>query len=192
MLRRPSDTSPPTYTAGEVASIFKEEGVTTSGLAKWDEAEMFRPSFYFDDQAEGRLQSRAVRDRLVQTEGKDRGNPRRRYTFHDLLWLRLFFYVKEELRGIPQSSRLPAKVLAELRTLDDKPPPTARLVFVGKDVYVLGDRGEARCLTRPGQLALRQLIEPTALAAEVRGRLHVLAGRREIREVSESPQAKNG
>jgi DNA-binding transcriptional MerR regulator len=188
MLRRPSDTSPPTYTAGEVANIFRKEGVTESGLAKWDEAGIFRPTYYYADEAEGRVQSREQRDAGVSAGKKNRGNPRRRYTFHDLLWMRLLFYVREELRDIPHGSRLPAKVLAELRTLDDTPPPATRLVFVGKDVYVLGERGEATCLTRPGQLAMRQLIEPAALEAEVRGRLHVLADRNEIRQMAEYPQ----
>lgn len=182
MKRLPPDTVPPTYTAGEVALILKKK-VTEVQLERWDKSRLFRPSYYW---ADGHLIPPEERDRRVEAQPYYRGNPRRRYTYHDLVWLRLLVYVKDHYGrvGVPSAGRRSATVVARIRQITgDQCPPAARLFFVGRgDAYLLHDRGIAEHLSDDRQLAMRILLTDTVFA-EVEGRIAVLEAMKDIRSI---------
>jgi hypothetical protein len=184
--RRPSQTEPQTYTAGEVARILKGQ-VTEVMLERWDKSGIFRPSFYYDKGAAGGLISASQRDALIENRGaKSRGDPKRRYTYQELVWLRLIIYVKEhfERTDAPNPSRRSAEIVEKIRRITDGPcPPASRLIFIGsRDVYFFDDRGLAEHLSDDRQLAMRTLLTDTVFA-EVRGRIAVLEATDDIRSL---------
>lgn len=186
MKRRPSQTEPQTYTSGEVARILKGQ-VTELMLERWDKSGIFRPSFYYDRTAPGGLISSSQRDTLIENRGaKSRGDPKRRYTYQELVWLRLIIYVKEhfERTDAPNPSRRSAQIVEKIRRITHGPcPPASRLVFIGsRDVYFFDDRGLAEHLSDDRQLAMRTLLTDTVFA-EVRGRIAVLEATDDIRSL---------
>src|SRR5438046_2963779 len=104
--RRPAPTEPPTFTAGEVCSILKGR-LDPVSLQRMDLTTLFRPSYYYSTSGEGNLIDPSRRDELVAEGGRSRGDPRRRYTYQDLVWLRLLLYVKDGLveAGVKRASR---------------------------------------------------------------------------------------
>jgi hypothetical protein len=182
--RRPSRTEPQTYTAGEVARILKGE-VTEIMLERWDKSGIFRPSFYYDRRSAGGLISASQRDAFIESRGtKSRGDPKRRYTYQELIWLRLIIYVKNhfERTGIPNPSRRSAEIVERIRRITQGPcPPASRLVFIGsRDVYFFDERGIAEHLSDDRQLAMRTLLTDSVFA-EVEGRIAVLEATDDIR-----------
>jgi hypothetical protein len=180
--RIPPDTSPPTYTAGEVSRILKGK-VTEVLLERWDKSGVLRPSFYH---AMSKLLSPSERDAQVLKTGVNQGNPRRRYTYQDLVWLRLFVYVRDhyEAASVPNPGRKSAKVIASIRKLtNNQCPATSRLLFAGRnDVYLIDDQGIAENVGQGGQLAMRTLLTET-IFAEVTGRIAVLEASNDIRSL---------
>lgn len=170
------ETTPPTYTGGEVVRILAGE-LEPSSLAKWDEAKIFRPTYYEDVHRTSGLMMRQERDTRCQQDGTYRGNPHRRYTFHDLVWLRFLIQVKKQLieQGQKNATRRAARLVEQLRQMatNDAPPASSRLLFTADDVYLVLADGTVQCLTQPGQLALPQIVcDP--IIAEMRGRVHSL------------------
>lgn len=179
MKRAPQETQPPTYTAGEVARIFSGE-IDPVLLKNWDLSALFRPSYYLE---KDKLMATAERDAHIFNPSF-RGNPRRRYTYQDLVWLQLLIYVKVQFErvGVPNARRKSAKIIASIREItNDQCPSAARLLFVGKtDVYLLlDDREVAQHLGKDNQLAMRALLTGS-IFAEVKGRIAVLEAAEEI------------
>lgn len=175
-------TNPPTFTAGEVCSVLKE-GLTEVDLHRLDLAGLFRPSYYCETGARGRLITREQRDELLKGRGASRGDPRRRYSYQDLVWLRLIGYVRDRLKavGVKRSSRTAAQVVQALRSVtNDVCPASARLVFVGREVYLAHDGGMAEPLTKGSQLAMTVLLLDSVVG-DVRGRVAVLAAHEQLR-----------
>ena len=171
--------SPRTYSANDVSKILKGR-VTLSTLQRWDEQEFFRPSLYAV--GEGRLIDRAERDTRLGEVGKTRGAPHRRYTYLDLVWMRLFLYVMDALsaRKVSNAGRKAANIIANLRGTGETPPPhSSRLLFVDEDVFLLNGGTVARCLTASKQLPLTQIFTDQ-VAAEVGGRIQALVEHRSI------------
>jgi hypothetical protein len=183
-MRRPPQTTPVTYTSWEVAAIF-QNAVTPASLQSLDIRGHLRPSFYFDSTGDGALIPAGERDLRVQERGRGRGDPGRRYTYLDLVWLRLFIYLKEGFirAQVPKAVQRAGEILNVVRAQSpDNCPPSWRLSFVGKNVYLLRDDLTAECLN-DGQLAMTQLLIENAMA-EVRGRVEALAAHRKIRAAS--------
>jgi hypothetical protein len=133
------------------------------------------------------LISASQRDALIENRGaKSRGDPKRRYTYQELVWLRLIIYVKEhfERTDAPNPSRRSAEIVEKIRRITDGPcPPASRLIFIGsRDVYFFDDRGLAEHLSDDRQLAMRTLLTDTVFA-EVRGRIAVLEATDDIRSL---------
>src|ERR1700687_952870 len=180
-MRKPPATTPATFTSWEVAAIF-QNAVTLSALQNLDVKGYLRPSFYFDASGERKLIPASERDRLVHDRGKGRGDPGRRYTYLDLVWMRLFIYLKQGFAQarVPKAVQHAGEILRIVRNQSpDNCPPSWRLAFVGKDVYLLRDDLTAECLSN-GQLAMTQLLIENAMA-EVRGRVEALAADQRIR-----------
>ena len=176
----PPSTQPHTFTAEEVRRIFRG-AIQESTLQYWDKKHLLRPSFYSDTADLAHLMSPAQRDAFVAQNRVTQGRgPRRRYTYTDLVWIRLFVYIRKCV------GRRAGQVLGRLRLLCDSsaPPSAARLLFHGRHVYLLRDDEVAECLTRPGELAMTQLLTDQ-VEAEVWGRVKVLAAHRQIRQVAE-------
>jgi hypothetical protein len=179
-MRRPPATQPPTFTSWEVAAVF-QKAVTASILQNLDIRGHLRPSFYFD-LTNGVLVTTEQRDQLIRERGAGRGDPGRRYTYLDLVWLRLFIYLKQGFlrAGVPKAVQCAGQILQRIRTQSpDNCPPSWRLIFVGRNVYLLRDELTAECLS-DGQLAMSQLLIENAMA-EVRGRVEALAAHHKIR-----------
>jgi len=84
---------------------------------------------------------------------------------------------------VQSASRRSAKIVQWIQGITgDKCPPAARLIFAGRDTYLLDDRGIAEHLGGKGQLALRVILTDTVFA-ELRGRIAVLEQDGEIRAV---------
>jgi hypothetical protein len=175
-------TNPPTYTSGEVTKILKSK-VTSVNLERWDKSGVFRPSHYW---ANEKLLSRQDRDDRVKSDPSNRGNPERRYTYHDLVWLRLLIYVKEYFAdmGIRRSSAKSAAIIGAIQKISpEQCPPAARLFFIENgDAYLSRDNGTAERLTADGQLAMRILLTDQVVA-EVDGRISVLEANLNIRAI---------
>lgn len=181
MIRKPTETDPPTYTAGEVARIFKG-AATEMSLGRWDDSGNLRPSYYY---AGGALVDAQERDREILVKGRNRGNPERRYTYQDLLWLRLFLYVKDHYEniGVRNAVREAGRVVRAIRNISHEIcPSAARVIFLGRDTYFLDDRGNAERLSDDRQLAMRTFLTD-AMFAEVTGRIAVLEARNDIRRL---------
>lgn len=185
------DTNPPTYTASEVARILRAK-VTEQTLVSWDKACIFRPSFYLDRGTKSDLISAEKRDERIQANGRSQGNPRRRYTYNDLVWLRLLLYVKDHLHlgKVPSPARRGAKILATIKEITKGVcPASSRLLFVGtQGAYLLDEHGIVVYLGDGRQLAMRTILTD-AIFAEVRGRIAVLEASRDIRSL---PGVGNG
>jgi len=136
--------------------------------------------------------SAAERDERIQADGKSRGDPRRRYTYNDLLWMRLFLYVKDHLHqgNIPNPARRGAEIVAAIKQITKGTcPASSRLLFVGaQGAYLLDEHGVVIHLGDDRQLAMRTILTDT-IFAEVRGRIAVLEASRDIRSL---PKAGNG
>jgi hypothetical protein len=182
--RNASATDPDTYSAGEVASIFKDE-ITARHLIDWDDKAWFRPSFYMDPRASGTLLSPIERDQRDRTELTRGTAPERRYTFMDLLWLGIFLYAKKtfERTKVRNAAKRASEVIKALReTNDSRIPARSRLLFFREDTYLLEDSGEVRPLPPAKQLPLTGLFAAD-VASELRGRIEVLAARNELHAV---------
>lgn len=184
-MRKPASTDPPTFTSLEVSQIFRD-AITQQDLYQLDGISLLRPTYYFDSKAPGKVITPKERDARITKRGPNRGSPRRRYTYSDLLWISIFIYVKETmlLKSVKNATRRAGEVLAELRKLTNgNCPPASRLLFHGKkDVYFLRDNDIAECLTRPGQPAMAQLLTDK-IFADLRGRVTVLAAHGKIRRL---------
>lgn len=178
-------TNPPTYTSGEVVRIFKNK-VTEVGLERWDKLDFFRPSHYWADDT---LLSRQERDERVKLNPSSRGNPERRYTYHDLVWLRLLIYVKEYYEDIGTNIRRSgAKSAAVIKAIQkispERCPAAARLFFVDNgDAYLSRDSGTAERLGADGQFAMRILLTDHVVA-DLDGRISALEANLNIRVIN--------
>lgn len=174
-----------------MARILKAK-VTEQALVSWDKAAIFRPSFYLDRGPKGALLSAVERDERILANGKSQGDPQRRYTYNDLLWIRLFLYVKDHLHhgNVPSPARRGAKIVAAIKEITKGVcPASSRLLFVGtQGAYLLDEHGVIVHLGDDRQLAMRTILTD-AIFAEVRGRIAVLEARRDIRSL---PTAGNG
>lgn len=181
MQREPAATDPPTYTSQEVSAVF--HGVLTpSALQSLDKRNLLRPSFYHDPKAQGGVITKEVRDRRVNEVGSSQADPHRRYTYTDLVWIRLFLRVKVEFAkaAVPNPTRRAAEVIAALRSrAGETCPPAWRLVIFGRELYLVTDDMSAESFAHPGQLGLVQFFE--TVHAEVRGRVTALAEHKKIR-----------
>jgi hypothetical protein len=181
MVREPAQTTPATFTSQEVSAIF-HSALTPSTLQSLDKRELVRPTFYYDSAADGGLISREERDIRVSSAGLSQADPHRRYTYTDLVWIRLFLRVKGEFAtaAVPNPTRRAAEAIQRLRAkAGDTCPPGWRLVIFGKDLYLVTDDFRAESFAQPGQLGLVQFFETAH--AEVRGRVTALAEHRKIR-----------
>ena len=181
MVREPAQTRPPTFTSLEVSLIFRNS-VTTSSLQHLDKSGLLRPSYYYDSVAPGGLITASERDSRVAVAGHGRGDPHRRYTYQDLVWIRLFLKVKVRLisAGVPNAGRRAAQGVSAIRSrAGGECPPAWRLVVLGKELYLVRD-DMVESLTRPGQLGLVELFE--SVEAEIRGRVTALAAHKKIRD----------
>jgi hypothetical protein len=128
----------------------------------------------------------AERDERIQTEGKSQGGPRRRYTYNDLLWMRLFLYVKEYLSqgNVPNPARRGAEIVAAIKEITKGAcPASSRLLFVGaQGAYLIDEHGVVVHLGDDRQLAMRTILTD-AIFAEVKGRIAVLEASRDIRSL---------
>jgi hypothetical protein len=181
--RRPPETDPPTYTTGEVTQIFKGK-ITPVVLERLDKSAVIRPSYYY---AKRSLITPEQRDALILSSKVSRGNPERRYTYHDLVWIRLFIYVKDHYQraGIPNAGGRSGEIIQRIQRVTGRTcPPATRLLFVGdRDTYLLlDDRGVAEHLSADRQLAMRTLLTDT-IFAEVGGRIAVLEASDDIRSL---------
>jgi len=164
---------------GEVARIFAGE-LDRVLLQKWDSSGVFRASYYLEKD-----KLMAVTERNAGAfDPSFKGNPRRRYTYQDLVWLQLLVYVKIQFEKdrVPNAKRKSAEIIASIREItNDRCPSAARLLFVGKsDVYLLlEDREVAQRLGKDNQLAIRALLTGSTFA-EVKGRIAVLEAAEEI------------
>jgi hypothetical protein len=127
------------------------------------------------------------RDAAVVSSKEYRGNPERRYTYHDLVWIRLFLYVKDHYQqtGIPNPGGRSGEIIQRIQKVTGLTcPPTTRLLFVGeRDTYLLlDDRGIAEHVSADRQLAMRTLLTDTVFA-EIRGRIAVLEATDDIRSL---------
>lgn len=187
MQREPAATDPPTYTSLEVSAVF--HGVLTpSALQSLDRRDLLRPSFYYDSNAPGGLIPREERDRRLLQSGSSQADPHRRYTYTDLVWIRLFLRVKAEFAkaDVPNPTRRAAEVIAALRLrAGDACPPAWRLVIFGRELYLVTDDMTAESFGHPGQLGLVQFFE--TVHAEVRGRVTALAEHKKIRALEFNP-----
>jgi len=182
--RRPSPTNPPTFTAGEVCSILKGR-LDPISLQRMDLSGLFRPSYYYWTSGQGGLIEPNRRDELVAESGPSRGDPRRRYTYQDLVWLRLLLYVKEGLMeaGVKRPSHQAAQAIDRLRAIcDGRCPSAARVILAGRGVYLLRDHGVAEPLTGGTQLSMSAVLTDTVFA-ELEGRIAVLQAREELRDL---------
>jgi hypothetical protein len=174
-------TNPPTYTSGEVAKILKNK-ITEVGLER-DHSGIFRPSHYWADE---KLLSRQERDDRVKPDPSNRGNPERRYTYHDLVWLRLLIYVKEYYKeiGATRSGAKSAAIIKAIQKISpERCPAAARLFFVQNgDAYLIRDDSTAERLSDDRQLAMRILLTDR-VAAEVDGRISALEANLNIRVI---------
>jgi len=153
--------------------------VSVQVLAQLDARRLFRPSFYEDLDADSGLISVAVRDARAS---RKRGDPHRRYTFEDLLWLRIFVSIHCELKGhrVKGAAKRTAKAIDTLKQhLSGNLPQDARVVVVGSEVYLVSPRGEVFCATNPGQGILREVVVHT-LITDTRARVAVLQTMRSL------------
>src|SRR5687768_10525249 len=136
MQREPAATDPPTYTSQEVSAVF--HGVLTpSALQSLDKRNLLRPSFYHDPKALGGVITKQERDHRVNEVGSSEANPHRRYTYTDLVWIRLFLRVKAEFAkaAVPNPTRRAAEIIAALRDrAGETCPPAWRLVIFGREL----------------------------------------------------------
>lgn len=180
--RRVAETSPPTLTSEEVAEVFLR-AITPSNLQYLDEQQYLRPSFYFSAERPGRVIPREERDLLLQNRPRSRGDHHRRFTYEDLVWIRLLIYVKDGFKNAAVA--WPLKKAGDIvrRLKVKKPegcPPSSRLVFFGHDVYLL-EESTAESLT-DGQLVLTQVLTDS-VEAEVKGRIDALVALQRIRPI---------
>jgi hypothetical protein len=153
-------------------------------LERLDKKGVIRPSYYY---AGTSLITPEQRDAIILSGKVSRGNPERRYTYHDLVWIRLFIYVKDHYQRteIPNAGRRSGEIIQRIQRVTGRTcPPTTRLLFVGeRDTYLLlDDRGVAEHLSADRQLAMRTLLTDTVFA-EIRGRIAVLEATDEIRSL---------
>jgi hypothetical protein len=147
------------------------------------EGSPLRPYGYYDADSSTRLISVDERQRrLRRADGSLRGAPDRCYTYQQLLWIGIFCYVEWHLEQAGAPAARPRAIRA-IRRLQERNhgvlPSASRLVFFEHDVYLLADDGPTECLTDDGQqLAMRQILTDE-IAAEVHGRVAVLAAHRE-------------
>jgi hypothetical protein len=181
--RRLAETSPPTLTSTEVSAVFFNS-IKPQTLQYLDERRYLRPSFYFQAGKPGNLISREDRDLLTQNQGrKRRGDPHRRFTYEDLVCIRLFVYVKERLE-VAKAKRAQQTAGDILRVLRERSPhgcpPAGRLIFFGRQVYLLEDSAVVSLLD--GQLVLTQVLTDSVIA-EVKGRIETLVSLERIRPI---------
>jgi hypothetical protein len=180
--RKVAETSPPTLTSEEVSEVFLR-AITPSSLQYLDEQQYLRPSFYFSAQQPGRVIPRAERDLLRKTRSRSRGDHHRRFTYEDLVWIRLLIYVKDGLKkaGVPWPLKKAGDIVRRLKVkTPDGCPSSSRLVFFGQDVYLL-EESTAESLT-DGQLGLTQVLTDS-VEAEVKGRIDALVALQRIRPI---------
>lgn len=184
LVKKTRETSPPTFTAGQVVRILLGK-VKNPTLIKWDNNGTFRPSFYFDETVAGCVITPEMRDAKVAASSRKRGAPPRLFTFTDLVYLRLLVEVSAMLgtHKVPNPSRRASEIVAVLRKrFPETAPSSSRLLVVGQDMYLLGERG-AECLTGT-QLPLIGLFTDD-VAAELRGRIEVLSTRKDFSNVED-------
>jgi hypothetical protein len=181
MRREPAQTIPPTFTSLEVSAIF-HGGLTVSSLQDLDRRGLLRPTFYYDSEAPGGLITQSERDSRLAAAGSGEADPHRRYTYTDIVWMRLFLRVKTAFLSakVANATRRAAEVIVSIRSrAGGACPPAWRLVIFGKELYLVKDDMTAESFARPGQLGLVQLFE--TVHAEVRGRVTALAEHKKIR-----------
>jgi hypothetical protein len=157
--------------------------IKAQALQYLDEQDYLRPSFYFSSQHPGNLMSRSDRDLQLQERTRSRGDARRRFTYEDLVWIRLLVYVKDGLKtaGMTRPLQRAGDIVRRLRSKTPTGcPPPSRLLFFGRDVYLLDD-AMAVSLTS-GQLGLTQLVTDN-VEAEVKGRIDTLIALKKIRAI---------
>lgn len=180
-----NEDDPPTtssiYGSGDVSAIF-QGAISPSTLQYLDETGYLRPSFYAAPNQDNQLISPVERDQLIAARGRTRGDPRRQYTYVDLVWIRLFLYVKSGLttHRVSSAGRKAGEIIRALRERTGTCPSASRMIVAGKDVYLLQENTIAECLTQPGQLGLMQIVTDQ-VAAEVRGRVEALAAHQKVR-----------
>jgi hypothetical protein len=180
--RRIAETSPQTLTVQEVATAFFN-AVTAEQLRYLDRNDYIRPTYYHALGRPGGLITREERDLLIQSRGPQKGDPHRLYNYEDLVWIRLFIYVRDNLRdaGAARAFQRAGVILRDLRRLTPQGcPPPWRLVFFGEDVYLV-EEAAVRSLTN-GQLVMKQLLTDN-IEAEVKGRIDALVALNEIRPI---------
>jgi hypothetical protein len=180
--RRVAETSPPTLTSEEVAEVFLR-AISPSNLQYLDEQQYLRPSFYFSSESSGRVVTREERDLLIKNRQRTRGDHHRRFTYEDLVWIRLLIYVKDGLKnaGVAWPLKKAGDIVRRLKVkAPEGCPPSARLIFFGQDVYLL-EESTAVSLT-DGQLVLTQVLTDS-VQAEVRGRIEALIAMQRIRPI---------
>lgn len=181
--RKLAETTPQTLTSTEVSAVFFNS-IKPQTLQYLDERGYLRPSFYFKSGHPGNLISQQERDLLAQSHGgKNRGDPHRRFTYEDLVWIRLFVYVKDRLEAA-KATKAQQTAGGILRVLRERTPhgcpPAGRLIFFGRQVYLLEDSTVVSLLD--GQLALTQVLTDSVIA-EVKGRIEALVSLDRIRPI---------
>jgi hypothetical protein len=180
--RKLGETSPPTLTSEEVAEVFLG-AITPSNLQYLDEQQYLRPSFYFSAESLGQVITREERDLALESRQRTRGDHRRRFTYDDLVWIRLLIYVKDGLKsaGVAWPLKKAGDIVHRLKVkAPEGCPPSSRLVFFGQDVYLL-EESTAVSLT-DGQLVLTQVLTDN-VQAEVKGRIDALVALQRIRPI---------
>jgi hypothetical protein len=180
--RKTAETSPPTLTSEEVAEVFFHS-ISPSNLQYLDERGYLRPSFYFDSSRPGSVIPSRERDLLRTDVKRSRGDHHRRFTYGDLVLIRLLIYVKDRLKEA--KTPLPLKRAGDIvRRLKGRAPegcpPSSRLIFFGRDVYLL-DEATTVSLT-DGQLGLTQILTDS-VEGEVKGRIEALVALDRIRPI---------
>ncbi len=180
--RKVAETTPPTLTSQEVAEVFLR-AITPSNLQYLDEKAYLRPSFYFSSARPGRVIAARERGLLREEENRSRGDNHRRFTYEDLVWIRLLIYVRDRLKAAkaPWPLKGAGDIVRRLKVrAPEGCPPSSRLVFFGKDVYLL-EESAAVSLT-DGQLGLTQILTDS-VEAEVKGRIDTLVALERIRPI---------
>jgi len=197
MSRIFNPTFPPTFTTSEVEKFFKGH-FSAVKLYRLDMDPLdpackgpckghFRPAYYYDARVKGGLIAPKARDAQLTATGTSRANSPRRYTFQDIVWLSLLVKLEMALKNAkpptPNAYQRAAVVVSLLRKrFGPKCPSASRVLVVTHDIYLLTDDLRAECLTpkRQGQLAFTPFLTDR-IDAEVRGRLVVLADKKDIR-----------
>jgi DNA-binding transcriptional MerR regulator len=178
MARRAAETTPPTLASSEVAEVFFGD-LSAQNLQYLDEQGYLRPSYYLAGQ---QLVDREARDAALDPKNRTHGDARRRYSYEDLVWIRLLIYLRDGLKSARATRPLQraGAIVRRLRGTEAGCPQSARLLFFGADVYLL--EGDAVISLTDGQIALRQVVTDH-VEAEVRGRIDALVAIQRIRPI---------